>query len=458
MNPPRSHRLGELLLEMRLVDDATVEQSLEEQRRSGRRLPSILSASTALDEERLAKAIGARLGLEVVALANVRIHPNVLARIPGDVARRFGMLPYAIKRTGGRERLYLVMSDPTDPRAREEAERLSGCELEVMVAADSSIEHAVISHYFGMRAPGRASEPPEPSLEPRPRDATVVDQPLAAIATRTVVDDEDERLDTDRHSLMALREAASEVLPLDELVAKLPPVSRQVPAAFSPLAVELPGSTAPKPSTSPELGPKEPMPLEVPVEWVEGSSPFDGPRPEVVPVGLGETGIFPGSSQSLEPFEPPLPEPLPEDPELRRSLLGTDIPESEAEVAARLFEAEPDEDDDDIAEIEEVQLEPLGEEEEPTADADDASVRAALIGAAAPRAPTPKPRLDLTAHAALVEPAPETPSDSELLVEALEAGASLTSPDRARLVLAIGRLLIKEGIVPRKALIEELEG
>ncbi len=452
MSTPRpKSRFGTLLLEMRLVNEEALAGALAEERATGRRLPRILADRRILDEERMAKAVAARLGLEVVQLEHVRIHPRVIDRIPADLAVESGLLPYAIKRIGDTEVLYLVMSDPLDLASIAEAERASGCQVKVMLSSASALEHAIDVHYRVPPAEGRdrATSAPGRALArtpshvgarvsaahngPRPRDVTVLDPPIARPRDNTVLDDR-----------APLSEWAG---PMDDEptrnLERVPPARAEQPAAQ-------------RNGTAPWLA------LELPVVHLEEDShPFEGPSLRDLPVGLGETGIIPELSSKDEPFSPPPPEALSLDRAGLRGLMeGDDIPTSAAAVAARTA-APIHEDDDDIAEIEEVQLEPL---EDADLDIEEISddpetgllalagapgrseeVRAALTGAAAPRAPS----------------LPEAPTlarlEAERLLSALEAGASMTSADRIRLVLALGRALIGSGVLPRDRLLEELE-
>lgn len=159
------NRFGELLVEMRLVDEAALSAAMTEQRSRGGRLVRILAHRGAVDEDRLVKAVGSKLGLETVNLGTVRIHPRVLARLPAEVAERHGMLPYAVKKTAQSEVLYLVVSDPLDTSALTEAQRQSGCQIRVMLAPATALEQSIRDHYG--RADGSGGSVPVT----RPREA-----------------------------------------------------------------------------------------------------------------------------------------------------------------------------------------------------------------------------------------------------------------------------------------------
>jgi hypothetical protein len=158
-------RMGDLLLEMGLLDEQTLQAAVAEQRTSGRRLPRILGEKRVLDEERLTKAVAAKLGLEVVNVSSLKIHERVLALIPAQIAIRYGVLPIAIKRANGAEFLYLVMADPLDTEAIGEVQRVTGRQVRVLMASATEVDTAIDSQY---RAIQGKHVPPMPPATPAP--------------------------------------------------------------------------------------------------------------------------------------------------------------------------------------------------------------------------------------------------------------------------------------------------
>src|SRR5262245_56205160 len=130
-------QLGELLVEMGLVDRDQLVAAMAVVRTSGARLARVLAERKIVDEDRLAKAIASRLGLEAVSLASLKIHERVLALIPAPVALKHGALPIAIKRTNEAEFVYVVMADPLDAEALAELTRVAGREIRILVATAS---------------------------------------------------------------------------------------------------------------------------------------------------------------------------------------------------------------------------------------------------------------------------------------------------------------------------------
>jgi hypothetical protein len=196
MAPPKPDRsqLGELLVEMGLVERDQLNAALIQQRATGGRLARILSERRFVDEDRLAKAVSAKLGLEAVNLSSLKIHERVLSMIPSAIALKYGALPIAIKRTNQAEFVYVVMADPLDAEAIAELQRVSGRQIRVLVAAATDLDRALEIHYrggskatlvdqpigphlpFGKQMSSPGHHPPALQAQPRPeapRRATV---------------------------------------------------------------------------------------------------------------------------------------------------------------------------------------------------------------------------------------------------------------------------------------------
>lgn len=551
--------VAEIVVERGLAGEEAVSAALSEARTIGRPLVRVLAERGVVEGEHLARTLAGALGLELVVLDDVRIHPRVLDRIPGDAAARLGVLPYAVKRQEGGEVLYLVTADPLDRGSLEEARRLGGCSVQPMVASARSLDRAIARQYRRRRQvplgmiEGARPDPRAATEVLRPRPASnaaneevkvVRGRPPSHVAVSAPPSSADLHLDRPRDEAEATMQdgptpPSTTVPDFDKSESQDPPPARspisddlvEGPSAFEEKTIDmgdafrsfirgahsnqLMDAQATLPSglleslvpvraptlVEPPRGParREPPALEIPVDFQEESHPFGDWTPASVPVGLGETGIIPELSPEDEPFEPPQPEDLPSDPEARRHIaFASDIPQSEDEVGVRsagsvdefdaieaIEEVELDpldgSDVDELHEVEELdeveelhevdeledlhevdELEALSELDEPSepprleilsfraADPDvsdlespeDELVRAALSGAAAPRMDTPRPAEAF---------------DASGLVEKLLTEQPMSSTERERLMLAIGRLLVRSGVLSRAELVRELE-
>ena len=175
-------RLSDLLVEMRLVEDVAMQSALIEQRVSGRPLVRILCARGLVDEEHLTRMVAARLQLEAVSVAGVRVPDRVLGLVPAPIAHAHNVLPITVKRTNQAEVIYLVMADPLDAVAVGEVQRVSGRQVQAVMAKASELEQSLIQHYGAPAAPERKHDASNPAAGldmpradlPRPRRPSTV--------------------------------------------------------------------------------------------------------------------------------------------------------------------------------------------------------------------------------------------------------------------------------------------
>jgi hypothetical protein len=139
----RAPRLGDLLVEARLIDEFQLQAALGHQRRFGNRLGVALVKLGFLREEDLVAVLAKQLGLPVVRLAGKRIAPEVLARVPEALMEKHGCLPLFVRREGERDVLYVGLADPCDRSAREDLSHAAGMPLRPVLVAPTDLHEAV---------------------------------------------------------------------------------------------------------------------------------------------------------------------------------------------------------------------------------------------------------------------------------------------------------------------------
>lgn len=140
----RAKLIGQLLVDAGVLAPAALQDALEEQERSGRRLGEVLVRKGIVDETDVAKALAAQLAVEFVA-PPFRPQAKALAKVQPRLARAKGVLPLSL--TG--RRLKVAMADPLDGNAVDELRFQSGCHLEAVVAPPSAVAHGVREAYGG---------------------------------------------------------------------------------------------------------------------------------------------------------------------------------------------------------------------------------------------------------------------------------------------------------------------
>jgi len=144
-------RLGDVLVDARVLTRDQLDRALAEQGSWGGRLGQVLLNLGLLDEQTLASAIARQLGLRLVDLDRLKLPEGVSQLLPLGVAERFGLMP--LGRREEPKRLLLACFDPTMSEALSEAQKCSGMQAEVYIATSSSIERAIRRVYYGEAAP-----------------------------------------------------------------------------------------------------------------------------------------------------------------------------------------------------------------------------------------------------------------------------------------------------------------
>jgi MSHA biogenesis protein MshE len=128
-------RLGDLLLEKKLISEQQLKEALAEQRVSGRKLGRVLIDIGAVSEADLHNCLAAYLNIPFVDLAHMSLDPKIVSKLAETHARRHRALVLKEDQRG-----YLVcMADPTDLFAFDELSRLLGKPIRLALAKEASL-------------------------------------------------------------------------------------------------------------------------------------------------------------------------------------------------------------------------------------------------------------------------------------------------------------------------------
>ncbi|WP_437817835.1 hypothetical protein [Sorangium sp. So ce1078] len=172
-------RLGQLLVDARMITQDALERTLEQQRTDGRRLGTLLVEQGLINETQLTQILSHQLAVPWVSLLHIEFSRQLLNLVPHDVAERYCLVPIYVRHVRNQgETLYVAMDDPTNEDGMKECMAFSGLPVRAMIAPPSDIRNA-IRVYYGARA--RSAPPPAPAQraqanEPQSR-ARPVDPP-----------------------------------------------------------------------------------------------------------------------------------------------------------------------------------------------------------------------------------------------------------------------------------------
>jgi type IV pilus assembly protein PilB len=136
-------KLGDLLLKAKLINQAQLDAALKSQREEGGKLGEALVRIGAVTENDITETLSQQFGVPSIDLANFEIDPVVIKIVPGEVARKYGVLP--VNKMGAT--LTIAMGDPTNVFAMDDIKFMTGYNVEPVVASEIALRKAIEKHY-----------------------------------------------------------------------------------------------------------------------------------------------------------------------------------------------------------------------------------------------------------------------------------------------------------------------
>lgn len=150
-------QIGQILVASKIISEEQLVQALNLQKKEGGRLGSNLVKLGYVTEDSIVSFLSKQLGVPAVNLSEYEIDPSVVSLIPIEMARKYSLMPLA--RVGAT--LTIAMADPSNIFATDDVKFMTGYNVEVVVAAESSILNAIAVHY----AKRRQAEAKKPQIQ-----------------------------------------------------------------------------------------------------------------------------------------------------------------------------------------------------------------------------------------------------------------------------------------------------
>ena len=135
MARPEKVRLGEILVQQKLLSEEQLGLALADQKRTGRKLGRVFVENGFVTEEQISGAIARQLDIPYINLKFYNTNPDVVRLLPETQARRFRALVLEDRRTS----LLVGMSDPTDLFAYDEIARQLKKTVELAVVTETEV-------------------------------------------------------------------------------------------------------------------------------------------------------------------------------------------------------------------------------------------------------------------------------------------------------------------------------
>src|SRR5712691_3948833 len=136
-------KLGDLLLKAKLITQEQLDAALKSQREEGGKLGEALVRVGVVSEAAITETLSQQFGVPSIDLSTFEIDPNVIKVVPGDVARKYGVLH--VNKTGAT--LTIAMGDPTNVFAMDDIKFMTGYNVEPVVASELALRKAIDKHY-----------------------------------------------------------------------------------------------------------------------------------------------------------------------------------------------------------------------------------------------------------------------------------------------------------------------
>lgn len=137
-------RIGELLIQKKLLLPSQLDIALDQQKRSGVKLGRILTENSFVSEAQISETLAGQLDIPYIDLDHYNIYVDHTKLLPKNIALRFHAL---ILRKRGNT-ILIGMSDPTDAFAYNEIRRIFiGCHIEVAAITETCMNE-VIEHTY----------------------------------------------------------------------------------------------------------------------------------------------------------------------------------------------------------------------------------------------------------------------------------------------------------------------
>ena len=136
-------RLGELLVERKIISQDQLEKALTAQQTKGGLLGELLVELGFCKEENIVQVLTLQYGFPYLPLSNYELDPSVIRLIPENVARQFILIPVEV--VG--DTLTIAMSNPLNQQAIEDLEMITQKSILVFISTATEVRKAIDVYY-----------------------------------------------------------------------------------------------------------------------------------------------------------------------------------------------------------------------------------------------------------------------------------------------------------------------
>ncbi len=138
-----AEKIGELLIKHKIISPDQLEKAIDEQKKKGGMLGSVLTTMGFLKDSELLQFLSEQHGVPSIKLSEFEIDPEVLKIIPPDVAAKYKVMPLSVKNST----LIVAMVDPSNIFVLDDIKFLTGYRIESLIASEEAILNTIDTFY-----------------------------------------------------------------------------------------------------------------------------------------------------------------------------------------------------------------------------------------------------------------------------------------------------------------------
>jgi len=150
----KRRKLGEILQKAGVITPQQLAEALEDQKRYGGKLGTILLERRMISEKQYFQALTSQLRIPAVDFTKSTVPEEVIKYITQELAEKHTVFPVAVKRTPQGNVLVLAMADPTNVEVQDEIRFTTGCKVEPALALESTLQYVIRDYYFHQEGRG----------------------------------------------------------------------------------------------------------------------------------------------------------------------------------------------------------------------------------------------------------------------------------------------------------------
>ena len=144
---PKYQRLGDILIAEGVITKEQLDEALATQRQEGGRLGEALIKAGYVTEEQIVVALSKQLSIPYISIASGKLKPAADQNLEELIPHNFSVRNLVLPLSRSLNSLTVVMFDPLDLILLDNLKKLTGCEINAVVATKSDIVKAIENFY-----------------------------------------------------------------------------------------------------------------------------------------------------------------------------------------------------------------------------------------------------------------------------------------------------------------------